>query len=64
MPTRLSALILLGMLLCGALGAHETMFGLGPRTIWKNGVARRGYDTSNSIWTRWNDPRQTPLPSV
>jgi hypothetical protein len=26
------------MLLAGAVSAHETMFGLGPRTIWKNGL--------------------------
>lgn len=26
------------MVFAGAVGAHETMFGLGPRTIWKNGL--------------------------
>jgi len=56
------ALVALLSLFSGAVSAHETMFGLGPRTIWKAGLEveiEQEFDWSYRYWSG-NNPDENP----
>jgi hypothetical protein len=54
MAMRAAALVFFVMLTASAASAHETMFGLGPRTIWKAGLEvelEQEFEAGSHFWS-------------